>query len=431
MLLLRTRFKGLSTDGVYATLAVAFVISFAIVFGLVWWHQEREIETINRLQNNTLPEILRYQRLTRNLEQLRRAGERLFAAPTPEARQQSMFIVTLAASHPSVLDHPEAAEQTREIERFLASAVYDASLDEKTFAADFAEWQRLSARLGLLVDDISMQGVNLASNDLGQVSAVIEASRIKLSTLTLIIGLFLLLHLIWLRRLFVLPLRSIDKALATLGADREAPRFEPSRVIEMQAIEEAITRLHGLLAEHEKVRQSLEALANCDGLTGLFNRRHFMIVAESELHRAQRYRRPVTVGMADLDLFKNLNDSYGHAAGDTVLRTVAALLQDNLRQSDVICRYGGEEFAFLFPEISVADATVIAERCRAACADKDILLADGRSVRVTFSMGLADASESTLEASLNRADEALYEAKRQGRNRIISSGQLPVRACLG
>ncbi|MDR0777244.1 MAG: diguanylate cyclase [Azonexus sp.] len=424
---LRSRFKNFSTGLVFTLVAVFYVLSFGVVVGVAWNDQERILETLGNLQSRTVPEILRHQRLARNLEQLRRAGERVFSATTPETRQQSMFVVTLAASHPSVLEHREAAEQAREIEHFLAGVAHDARLDENTFAADYASWQRLSTRLGLLVDDISFQGVNLASDDLEQVSAVMRKARVKVIVAALAISLLVALWLLWLRAVFVLPLRSIGKALSHLSASQQAPRLAPSKVSEILAIRDAITRLHGLLAENEKARQALEALANRDGLTGLYNRRHFMVAAEAELHRAQRYRRPVIVGMADLDHFKRLNDTYGHAAGDTVLRTFAALLQENLRQSDLVCRYGGEEFAFLFPEITLADATVLAERCRAACAGDDISLADGCSVRVTFSMGLADASESTLEAALDRADEALYEAKRQGRNQVLVSGQLPLK----
>jgi diguanylate cyclase (GGDEF)-like protein len=416
--------KRLSTGWIYALLAVGFILSFTIAFGLIWADQEAVIEKISHLQNATMPEIVRHQRLARNLEQFRRAGERIFSASTPAARQQAMFVVSLAASHPSVLEHREAALQTRELEHFLVKAVRDAEIDPQTLTANFAEWQRLSTRLGLLADDISLQGVSLVNDELDGVLATVHLARITLTVLTIVIGVLLVLRLIGLRQLFVLPLRHIDKTLSSLNSGRDVPHFKPSRVTEIQAIKDAITRLHGLLVENEKTRQVLEALANRDGLTGLFNRRHFMLTAETELHRAQRYRRPVTVGMADLDLFKHLNDTYGHAAGDTVLRSVAGLLQETLRQSDLVCRYGGEEFAFLFPEVSVDDAAVLAERCRTACAEQSILLADGRSVRITFSMGLSDASDSTLESALNRADQALYEAKRQGRNRVVLGSQL-------
>ncbi|MBF1165661.1 MAG: GGDEF domain-containing protein, partial [Dechloromonas agitata] len=165
----------------------------------------------------------------------------------------------------------------------------------------------------------------------------------------------------------------------------------------------------------------LEALANKDGLTGLMNRRHFMQAAEMEQQRAQRYRRPVTVAMADLDSFKKLNDTYGHAAGDAVLRAFAEQVRETLRQSDLVCRYGGEEFAFLFPEIGPAETARLAERLRLACAGHDVPLADGRRIRATVSIGLADASECPIESALRQADEALYEAKRQGRNRVVIS----------
>ena len=94
---------------------------------------------------------------------------------------------------------------------------------------------------------------------------------------------------------------------------------------------------------------------------------------------------------------------------------------DTLRQSDLVCRYGGEEFAFVFPESTLLETEKLAERFRALCAETDIRLADGRLVRVTMSMGLADASDCPIEVALKRADEALYEAKHQGRNRVVVS----------
>ena len=403
----------------FAMLAVVFVVTFGVMVGLLWADQQRVIEIADRLQAKTVPEIVRYQRLARNLDQLRQAGDRVLLLTSPAERQQAMFIATLVASHPSVLDHPRSAEQARQAENFLDETLRQAMAEGRVPAAAFAEWQRQSAALARLVDDVSVEGVNLAAGDLGEVSAAIKLARGKLGVTLVVVGIFLLLFLLLLRVHMIHPLQRIDKALSKLGVDRPAPEFEPAAMAEIQAVEEAIGKLHTLLAENEQARQALETLANRDGLTGLLNRRHFMIIAEAELQRAQRYRRPVTIGMADLDLFKKLNDTYGHAAGDTVLRAFAALIQESMRQSDLVCRYGGEEFAFVFPEIKLADAAKLAERFRAACADHDIRLADGQLVRVTFSMGLADASEVSLETALNRADEALYEAKRQGRNRVV------------
>lgn len=419
-------FSGIRAGRAFATLAVVFVLSFGALVALIALDQQRVVDATTRLQEQTVPEIIRYQRLARNLEQLRQEGERVFAAITPQARQQSMFVVTLVASHPSVLEHRESAELARQTERFLADVVRQSVRDDKVFAASFDEWQRLAARLGLLVDDVSIQGINLATGDLGDVAGAMRLARIKLTVALLVVGLFLVLFLILLRAHLIHPLQRIDQALSNLSVDGPAPAFKPAAMAEIQVVEDAIGELHASLVRNEEARQALEHLANKDGLTGLTNRRHFMQVADAELQRAQRYRRPVTVGMADLDFFKKLNDTYGHAAGDMVLRAFAGLMLETLRQSDLTCRYGGEEFAFVFPESTVDEAARLAERFRENCAEHDIRLTDGRLVRVTLSMGLADASSGSLEAALKLADEALYEAKHQGRNRVVVAGGLPV-----
>lgn len=420
----RFPFPGSYRAGVaFAALALIFVITFGVMVGLLWVDQQRVIDSADRLQAKTVPEIVRYQRLARNLDQLRQAGDRVLLVTVPAERQQAMFIATLVASHPSVLEHPQSAALARQAELFLDETLRYSQREGRVPAAAFAEWQRLSVSLGRLVDDVSVEGVNLAAGDLGEVSAAIKLARGKLTVALIVVGIFLLLFLLLLRVHMIHPLQRIDKELSRLGVDRPAPVFEPAAMAEIQAVEQAIGKLHSSLAENEQARQTLETLANRDGLTGLLNRRHFMSIADAELHRAQRYRRPLTIGMADLDLFKRLNDTYGHAAGDTVLRAFAALIQESMRQSDLVCRYGGEEFAFVFPEIAVAEAAKLAERFRAQCAGHDICLNDGQVVRVTFSMGLADASESSLESALKRADEALYAAKRRGRNCVVVAGE--------
>ena len=412
-------FRGIRAGRAFALLAAAFVLTFGVMVALVVLDQQRVLNATSRLQDQTVPEIIRYQRLARNLEQLRQEGERLFAATTPQARQQAIFVVTLVSSHPSVLEHPESADLARQTERFLADVVRQSATDKRAFAASYDEWQRLAARLGLLVDDVSIQGINLAHADLSDVSAAMRHARVKLSVALGVVGLFLALFLVLLRAHLIHPLQRIDRALSELGVDRPAPKFKPSAMVEIHAVEDAIGELHASLLQNEEARQALEKLANKDGLTGLTNRRHFMLTADAELQRAQRYQRPITIGMADLDFFKQLNDTYGHAAGDTVLRAYANLMVDTLRQSDLICRYGGEEFAFVFTESTLLETEKLAERFRALCAENDIRLADGRVVRVTMSIGLADASDCPIEVALKRADEALYEAKHQGRNRVV------------
>jgi len=372
--------------------------------------QQLVLEATERLQQQTVPEIIRYQRLARNLEQLRQEGERIFAANSPEARQQAVFVVTLVASHPSVIEHPQSAALARETERFLVDINRQANENPVTLKDKYQDWVALAGRLSLQVDDVAMQGVNLTAADLGNVARLMQTARVKLIGALVLVAAFLLLLGYLLRQYLIRPLQKID---------RPEPEYPVTPIAEIFSIEEASKRFHASLVENELARHELEKLAHRDGLTGLINRRYFMLRAESELLRAHRYERSVTVGMADLDFFKRINDTYGHAAGDVVLKTFAQMLLDSVRQTDLVCRYGGEEFAFVFPESTVDEARMLAERFRQRFAEYDIRLPDGGLVRVTLSIGLADASRCLLEEALRHADDALYEAKHQGRNRVI------------
>ena len=411
--------KRVSANRAFVLLATVFALLFSAVVALLAVDQHRVLQASERLQQETVPAIVRFQRLARNLDQLRQEGERLFSSGTPEGRQQSLFIVMLVASHPSILEHPQAAETARDTENFLVETSRLAGQDPTLLKARHGEWLHYSKRLSLLVDDLSVQGTSLATEDLDDMVAVMRLARYKLMGALALAGGFLLLMIVLLRRHLIGPLQRIDHALSSLGVDQPAPEFPDVRLTEIHAVEEATKRLHASLVSNEAARRELELLANRDGLTGLINRRHFMLMAETELQRAQRYGRPIVVALGDLDYFKRLNDTYGHGAGDAVLRTFAALLSDSVRQSDLVCRYGGEEFAFLFPESSVEQARILVERFRLRFAEHDIQLPDGLLVRVTLSIGLADASHCPIEIALQRADFALYEAKRLGRNRVI------------
>jgi diguanylate cyclase (GGDEF)-like protein len=164
---------------------------------------------------------------------------------------------------------------------------------------------------------------------------------------------------------------------------------------------------------------ALQRLATTDPLTGAMNRRRFLEAGESELRRAERYDAPISVALMDIDFFKRINDTHGHAAGDKVLRRLVEELNATLREHDLICRYGGEEFAVLFPETDEAAAEVAAERLRLAVEGLVVRTETGE-VRPTVSIGgtQADPHGDSLESALSRADVALYEAKNGGRNRV-------------
>jgi diguanylate cyclase (GGDEF)-like protein len=158
-----------------------------------------------------------------------------------------------------------------------------------------------------------------------------------------------------------------------------------------------------------------------DMLTGLFNRRHGNERLGEELQKFTRYGHRFAVALLDIDHFKKINDTLGHKAGDDVLRRVASELRGASRQSDIVIRWGGEEFLFVFPGTSLAQAAAIVERFRAQLASSPVLLeAGGSGVPVTISGGVAEVEGGdTIESLVRRADQALYKAKETGRNRLL------------
>jgi diguanylate cyclase (GGDEF)-like protein/hemerythrin-like metal-binding protein len=160
---------------------------------------------------------------------------------------------------------------------------------------------------------------------------------------------------------------------------------------------------------------SLDQQASTDALTGAWNRRQFDELSTGELARAQRYGQPLSILLLDLDLFKKINDEYGHGEGDRVLQQVADCIRWTLRKSDSLTRWGGEEFIVLMPQTSLSQAVVLAERVRASIASHRIMEQD----TVTASIGVAEfMAPETREQWVARADAAMYRAKRAGRNRI-------------
>jgi len=173
-------------------------------------------------------------------------------------------------------------------------------------------------------------------------------------------------------------------------------------------------------------------LAALDPLTGQYNRRHFFNLAISEFSRLKRNNGYMTLCMLDVDFFKKFNDSYGHLNGDLCLQQVSKTAVSTLRQMDIMGRYGGEEFIFLFPETDHDTGLLVAERLRSTIEETPIELENGKNVHITVSIGLTvvDGSKLTnkpnaaLREAIHAADTALYKAKADGRNRVVSSQEL-------
>ncbi len=183
---------------------------------------------------------------------------------------------------------------------------------------------------------------------------------------------------------------------------------------------EAVAAQLGLGLANVQLREILRNQSLHDPLTGLFNRRYMAETLEREVHRARRAKRPMAVLMVDVDGFKQQNDSFGHDAGDAVLRGLSALLQGSLRREDIACRYGGEEFVLVLPDAALEDAARRAEQIREAV---KVMTVHHRNLRlgpVTVSVGVAAFPDHGTDAAslLQSADAALYEAKRRGRDQV-------------
>jgi len=224
-----------------------------------------------------------------------------------------------------------------------------------------------------------------------------------------------------LTRSILIPLRALQEGARRLGNGDLGYRMPALRRDELGELAQVFNDMAQMLEENQRM---LKYQASRDGLTGLYNKREFHLRLSQEAVRATRYRHPVSLMMLDLDHFKNINDTYGHPAGDKALRNTAIRLAVELRPTDVAARYGGEEFAVVLPETAAADALRIAERIRAHVENDAIRIDEDQSIHLTISIGVASLPDNAATESdlMQRADAALYAAKAGGRNRVCMAG---------
>lgn len=299
--------------------------------------------------------------------------------------------------------------------------------------------------------------------DIGHERAAARVIRGSLTLLlTLALAIAVLVHLM--NEHLIRPLEHLAAGVQAYSPDRDVapsrrtPDEPAPNILEIRVLTDALDAMHarirrdsselahlteGLETQHgqmeavvqqrtaeleEKNRElatqaaSLESLANTDALTGTANRRKLLDLGERECKRALRDARPLAVLAIDVDHFKQVNDTHGHAAGDLVLKVVVACCQSQLRNNDVLGRLGGEEFAVVLPGADAASGLRVAERIRERIANAPIVF-DGRAIRVTVSIGLSTFDGvKPFETLLTDADAALYRAKREGRDRVVVNG---------
>jgi len=218
------------------------------------------------------------------------------------------------------------------------------------------------------------------------------------------------------------PLKPYSQLLQE--ANDELGRLNLSYEQLVMELTQAQARAEQLATELREANSRLRELVSRDGLTGLYNHRHFQEMLRKEIAEAARYKRPLTLILLDIDFFKKVNDQYGHPAGDAVLKRIATYIAETVRSSDLVARYGGEEFAIILPETDARDAVVLTERIRRGIEAMKIPPDNNQPpLRVTVSLGISGLRTGDAGGAqghmIEAADKALYAAKRGGRNRFV------------
>lgn len=192
-------------------------------------------------------------------------------------------------------------------------------------------------------------------------------------------------------------------------------------IIILTVIIEGLFVITPLSIKSYRYSKNLHEEANQDYLTNLLNRRSFAVLAKQSVAMSKRYHSDLSVISFDIDLFKSINDQYGHNLGDKVIQSVASTIQKNCRDSDSVFRFGGEEFLILLPRTSATEAIKLAEKIRNSIANSPTF-SDKLIIEITASAGVSqlNSQEKNIESALKRADDALYQAKEQGRDRVIA-----------
>ncbi len=320
--------------------------------------------------------------------------------------------------------------------------MFDDPFTHRALVSDRPIWAREGARLRVAVPASSgLRWATVeASYSLDRLDKTVAATRWRWLLLASFLGLSLgLAFSVGLERLVVRPMRLLRNIALRMGEGDLDVRVPPLKGRELAELGETFNKMAGALqsgrqnlekAVADRTRElseanlRLEKLAVTDGLTGLYNHRRFQEALSLEVARAGRSGAALSVLMADVDHFKRFNDTMGHPAGDELLRNLARVLTGQLRGTDFLSRYGGEEFALILPDTGKAEAVQAAERIRLAV-DRGLNTGTAYKHRLSISVGVATLRQDgeTSQALLESADKALYVAKRKGRNQVAVAGQ--------
>jgi diguanylate cyclase (GGDEF)-like protein len=208
---------------------------------------------------------------------------------------------------------------------------------------------------------------------------------------------------------------SIEKAYDLGGADYVTKPFKPKELLSRVKKE---LKIQDLIHDLEEQKKELKLLASTDSMTKLYNRRYFTKISEHTFDLVKREQKKLSIMMIDIDRFKSINDTYGHQIGDEVIISLANILLKNQRKSDIVCRFGGEEFLILLPHTSTDGTNIVAQKIRQDVENVSI----SNNLHFTVSIGISAVipEDTDIDMAIARVDKALYKAKTSGRNRVCT-----------
>lgn len=337
-----------------------------------------------------------------------------------EADQQFKLVANMVASEPefrAILDESHKLwHQATEIANIILEIPNPIG---NVHAA--AEMERFDAQIDRATDILNhlyeklYQDTKKNSGKLHEIESRATLLILGLSTIGVLITLF---GSFYLARLFFPPLERVLTGVRLFGRGRLDFRIDHEMPAELDELSNGINLMAGRL---DDIYSALRDSSYKDPLIGCFNRRKLDEDMMRSFSQAKRTGEPFSILMLDLDHFKNVNDTYGHAAGDAVLLSVAQVINGQLRKHELLYRFGGEEFIILLPATLEAGAVILAERIRLNIANKSMDVGSNEPIKVTVSIGITDNSKEhqSIEKLLESADRALYLAKEQGRNRVV------------
>jgi diguanylate cyclase (GGDEF)-like protein len=265
------------------------------------------------------------------------------------------------------------------------------------------------------------QALKQMQEEMGEMST--EASKLRDHIMLLMALIFFIALIVsvtswfWLVRGITAPLNEMAKIVRSVGLDQAPIELKEHTDDELGRLVRAINDMSNWVSESTS---HLKELAERDELTGLYNHRALIMMLEDEIARSKRYKQPFSFVLLDIDNFKEINDTYGHVAGDEAIRQFAPLILESIREVDKVARYGGDEIAVIMPETPGTEAVSLAERIRIGVGAQQVLLKNIEMITLHISVGVAEypGGKDSLKDLVSAADEALYEAKKSGRNKV-------------